>query len=120
MSSISQYVNELRNINAEIKRLSKEASVLRKRAKIVEENIINYLNEKEQPGVKFKDTAIVVETKPKWSYKGKKDKDEDSIRILEENGVSNPKDVLSEIFRARKGNELESKKLKITKLKTKE
>ena len=115
--SIVNYVNELKNINAEIKRLTQQTTVLRKRAKTVEQNIIEFLNEKDQHGVKFQDTAIVVETKPKWTYKGKKDKDEDSIRILEEHGISNPRDVLDELFKARKGDEIESKKIKITKIK---
>jgi hypothetical protein len=115
--SIVNYVNELKNINLEIKRLTQQTTALRKRAKSIEQNIIEFLNEKEQHGVKFQDTAIVVETKPKWTYKGKKDKDEDSIRILEEHGISNPRDVLDELFKARKGDEIESKKIKITKIK---
>ena len=115
--SIANYVNELKNVNAEIKRLAAQTSALRKRAKTLEQNIIEFLNEKDQYGVKFQDTAIVVETKPKWEHKGKKDKDEDSLRILEENGIHNAREVLDDLFKARKGNEIEVKKLKITKIK---
>jgi hypothetical protein len=117
MTSIVNYVNELRSINTEIKRLVKETSVLRKRAKVIEQNIVNFLDEKDQPGVKFQDTAIVLETKQKYTYKGKKDKEEDSLRILEEYGISNGKEVLDQLKRAGKGSEIESKKIKITKLK---
>lgn len=117
MSAIVNYVNELKSINIEIKRLVKETSELRKRAKVIEQNIVDFLDEKEQPGVKFQDTAIVLEKKQKYTYKGKKDKEEDSLRILEDYGISNPKEVLEELKRANKGNEVESKKIKITKLK---
>jgi hypothetical protein len=118
MSSIVNYVNELKSINTEIKRLVKETTSLRKRAKIIEQNIVEFLDAKDQPGVKFQDTAIVVETKSKWAYKGKKDKEEDSLRILEEYGISNPKNVLDELRKAGKGDELQAKKIKITKLKS--
>ena len=115
--SILNYVNELRSINTEIKRLTQETSSLRKRAKIVEQDIISFLDEKDQPGVKFQDTAIVLETKQKYTYKGKKDKEEDSLRVLEECGISNSKEVLEQLKRAGKGGEFETKKIKITKLK---
>jgi hypothetical protein len=118
MSNIVSSVNELKSINTEIKRLTKETSVLRKRAKAIEENILDFLAQKDQPGVKFKDTAIVVETKPKWTYKGKKDKEEDSLRILEEYGVSNSRTVLDELRKASKGDELQSRKLKFKTIKS--
>ena len=117
MATIVNNVNELRSINTEIKRLVKETTALRKRAKVIEQNIVNFLDQKDQPGVKFQDTAIVLETKQKYSYKGKKDKEEDSLRILEDHGIPNSKEVLDLLKRAGKGTEIESKKIKITKLK---
>jgi hypothetical protein len=115
--SIQNYINELQSINIAIAKNNKENASLRKRAKSIEEEITKYLEVKEQPGVKFKDVAVVVETKPKWAYKGKKDKEEDSIKILREYGVSDPRGALDDLFRVRKGEEMETKKIRIKKIK---
>jgi hypothetical protein len=117
MSSIQSYVSELKNLNIELKRVNKNAFDIRKKIKEVEKNIIEYLREKEQPGVKYQDMAIIVENKTKRANKKKKDIEEDSIRILEENGIRDPKNVLDKILDARKGDEVENKKIKIKKLK---
>ena len=63
--SIQNNVNELKEINTEIKRLKGITDGLRKRSTQLEKNIISYLNEKNIPGVKDKDTAIIIENKKK-------------------------------------------------------
>ena len=117
MSSIQSYVNELKNLNIELKRVNKNAFDIRKKIKEAEKNIIEYLREKEQPGVKYQDMAIIVENKTKRANKKKKDIEEDSIRILEDCGVYDAKNVLDKILNARKGEEIENKKIKIKKIK---
>jgi len=117
MSSIQSYVNDLKNLNIELKRLNKNALEIRKKIKEAERNIIDYLREKEQPGVKYQDMAIIIENKTKRVSKKKKDIEEDSIRVLENVGISNAKSVLDKILDARKGEEIEDKKIKIKKLK---
>lgn len=117
MSTIQSYVNQLRDLNIELKRVVKNASDIRKQIKVVEKNILEYLNEKDQPGVKYKDIAIVIENKPKRTGKSKKDKEEDSLRILEEYGISDAKDVLKKIQEAQRGEEVENKKIKIKQIK---
>ena len=74
MSSIQSYVNQLREFNIELTRITKNASVIRKKIKVIEKNILEYLNEKNQPGLKYKYIAIVVENKTKKSNKSKKKK----------------------------------------------
>jgi hypothetical protein len=113
MSAIQNYINELKSLNVELKRLNKGAHLIRQRIKEIEKNILEYLKEKEQPGVKYQDMAIIIENKTKRINKSKKDIEEDSIKILEEYGLSNPKEVLEEILRARKGEEIENEKIKI-------
>ncbi len=117
MSLIQSYVNQLRELNIELKRVSKSASDIRKQIKVVEKNILEYLNEKDQPGVKYKDIAIVVENKTKRTGKSKKEKEEDSLRILEEYGISDAKNVLKQLQDAQKGEEVENKKIKIKQIK---
>lgn len=116
MTSIQSYVNELKNLNIELKRVNKTAFDIRKKIKEAEKNIIEYLREKEQPGVKYQDMAIIIENKTKRTTKKKKDIEEDSIRVLEEHGIRNAKSVLDKILEARKGEEIENKKIKIKKL----
>ena len=115
--SIVNYINELQSINVEIAKNNKLNANLRKRAKQLEKEKTDYLEAKDQPGVKFQNIAIVVEKKPKWTTKKKKDTEEDSLKVLEEYGVSDPKAALNELVRVRKGDEFESKKIKIKKLK---
>ena len=98
MSAIQNYINELKSLNIELKRLNKAAHLIRQRMKEVEKNVIEYLKEKEQPGVKYQDMAIVIENKTKRINKSKKDIEEDSLKVLEEYGISNPKEVLDEIL----------------------
>lgn len=114
--SIKGDVNELKQINAEIKRLSARTRNLRSQAAEVEQRIINYLNEKEQPGLKYSGTAIVVESKPKRMAKKKTEREEDAIRILRDHGVHNANDVLEELLEARRGDPVEHQRIKIKKL----
>ena len=65
MSSIQGNVQELKEINVEIKRLQNETKKLKKRGQELEKFIISYLNEKEQPGLKYQNTAILIENKAK-------------------------------------------------------
>ena len=115
--NIQASVNELQNLNIELKRIKNNASDLRKKIKIVETNIMEYLKEKQQPGVKYQNTAILIENKSKRTSKPKKDREEDALRILEECGISDSKNILDQILDARKGEEVEINKLKIKKIK---
>ena len=115
--NIQEQIRELKSINIEIKRLCKTTTDLRRKSKQLEKNIIEYLNHKEQPGVKFQDTAIILENKTKREVKKKQIVEEDLLDILKNNGVSNPKDVLKEIIEARKGIEISMQKIKIQQIK---
>jgi ABC-type uncharacterized transport system fused permease/ATPase subunit len=119
MSAIQNYISELKSLYTELKRLNKAAHLIRQRIKDVEKNVIEYLKEKEQPGVKYQDMAIIIENKTKRVNKSKKDIEEDSLKILEENGINNAKEVLDEIIRARKGEEIDNEKIKIKNIKKK-
>lgn len=109
-------VHELNQLNAEIKRLLARTKNLRAQAKQVEQRIIDYLNEKEQPGIKYSGTAIVVENKPKRVSKKKTEREEDAIRILQYHGVNNATDVLEELLEARRGDPVNHQRIKIKKL----
>ena len=116
MASIQNNVQELKNINTEIKRLQIETKKLKKRAQDIEKNILSYLNEKEQPGLKYQNTAIIIENKAKRIIRSKKDVDSNAIKILEENGVYNAREILNKIKESRKGDEVQMQKVKLQNL----
>ena len=67
--SIQGKVNELNSIQNELTVLRKRSSALRQRAKQIEQEIKDYLDAKDQPGLKYKGMAIIRETKPKHKTK---------------------------------------------------
>jgi hypothetical protein len=114
--SIKGDVIELNLINAEIKQLSNRTRSLRKKAKEVEARILNYLQEKEQPGVKYNGTAVIIENKTKRASKKSKDREVDALQVLKDNGIQNARDVLDQIIEARKGESIPNQKIRIKKL----
>ena len=115
--SIVSLFNELQSLKIAIGKNNKDNAILRKRAKTIEQQLTDHVEAKNPAGVKFQDTAILIDKSQKWLHKSKKDAEEDSIKVLEDFGVSNPRLVLDELKKARKGEETESKKIKIKKIK---
>ncbi len=117
--SIQGKVNELKSIQNELTTLRKRSAGLRQRGKQIEKEIKDYLDAKDQPGLKYKGIAIVKETKAKHKPKKKADQKADAIYVLEQNGIEDPEKVLEEILTARKGSPTEQTKLKFKKYKNK-
>lgn len=117
--SIQGKVNELNSIKNELKSLRQRAADLRKRAKTIEDEIDEYLDAKDQPGLKYKGTAIIRETATKRRVKKKEDARLDAIGVLERKGVESPGKVYDEMMDARRGSPTEQRKLKFKKIKQK-
>ena len=113
--SIRADVKELEILRSEIKMLKRRTKILRDKEKAAEKRISDFLKSREQPGVKFQGTAIILEEKPKSLPKKPKDKDADTILVLERLGVEDPQKALQEIIAARKGDTIHSEKLKVQK-----
>ena len=107
----------MKNIDAEIKRQAGSLKLLRKRKTELEQNIVKYLEEKEQPGLKFQGEAIIIQSKSARKTKKKGEKLADSLSILENYGIHNAEKVLSEILEAQRGEEIEVRKIKTQKIK---
>ena len=118
--SIQGQVNELNAIKTELKALRTRSSLLRTRAKNIENEIEEYLASKDQPGLKYKGTAIIREVKTIHKIKKKIDQKSDCIEVLEKYGIDNPEKVLEELNNAKKGSPTEHKKLKFKKFKKKD
>ena len=61
--SIQGKVNELNSIKNELKSLRQRGKSLRQRGKIIEQEIDDYLDSKDQPGLKYKGTAMNLDLK---------------------------------------------------------
>ena len=113
--SIQADINELNQIEEELSRMRKRMSQLRKQKEAVEQRVLQFLESKDQPGVKFRGKAILADKRTSRSYKNPKKKTEDGASILRQYGVHNADKVLDEIIEAMKGEKIEKEKLKIKK-----
>lgn len=112
-------VQELENIDLELKRLNKRRKELLDLKKIKEEKIQEYLRERNLPGVKHHDTAVVLKEKDARARKKPKESDADSVAVLERYGVNDPERVLKEILDSRKGDPYKKAKIIFSRIKAK-
>lgn len=117
--SIQGKVNELNSIKGELKSLRIRGAALRKRAKQIEDEIDEYLELKDQPGLKYKGTAIIREVATKRRIKKKDEQKSDAIYVLERHGINSPEKVLEELLESRRGSPTEHRKLKFKTIKKK-
>jgi hypothetical protein len=114
--SIKLYVDELEQLQHEIKRNNETNRKLRLRTSELENYISEYLVQKGQHGLKYNGKAIVIESKEYRPVKKKKDKDADIISLLQEIGCNDPKDAYNRIIEAQKGEPVEKQKIKFKKI----
>ena len=112
-TQIANDMKELKAIIAETKKLTETLKELRSRKKDLENNILQYLEENEQPGVKYQELIVLRNEKTTYTKKKPKDKEKDIVRVLEENGISDPQKVYQMIGEASKGEEIQVNKLRI-------
>jgi hypothetical protein len=117
--SIQGYVEELASIDLELKQLMARAKFLRGEKKKVMEYIQEFLQAKDQPGVKYKNIAIVREKKEVADKKTAKEKAIDAIIVLEKHGIQDAEKVLKEIREAEKGEKVVHEKIAVKKIKRK-
>jgi hypothetical protein len=117
--SVQSYVKELDSIKAELKRNNDYVKGLRARAKVIENDIKDYLENTKQEGIKYKDQSFVIEHSTRHTRKGKKDKEEETIRLLKNMGVSDTGSAYTKIMAVQKGTEIETTQLRVKKNKIK-
>ena len=115
---IKSQIDELDKIQLEIKRNNTSNKFLKQRAKEIEQSITNYLEEKNEPGLKYNGKAIVIENKEKRLQKSKKDKKSDVVTLLENLGVNEPDNVYDKILDVQKKSPVSERKIKLKKLKS--
>ena len=115
---IKSQIDELEKIQIEIKRNNASNKVLRNRAKEIEQNISSYLEEKDEPGLKYNGKAIVVENKERRLQKSKKDRKSNVVTLLEDLGIDEADNVYDKILDVQKKSPVSERKIKLKKLKS--
>lgn len=117
--TIKQNIIERQKIDEEIKRLRKVISKLNKRKKLLEQEIIVYIKDTKQPGLKYQGTAIFCEKKVVNKRKKQEQKEKDVVDVLKKHGVEQTQEILNDLSNAQKGIPIEQTSLKFNKLKNK-
>ncbi len=113
--SIQSSIQELDSIKAEIKRTTDHVKTLRRRAKVIESDIKDYLQSTNQEGIKYKNQSFVIEHSLGHVRKAKKDKEEETMRLLWNMGISDTGVAYSKLMAVQKGDEVETTKLRVKK-----
>jgi hypothetical protein len=117
--TIQECINELEAVKLEIKRNSDSTKRLRARATQLEEEIKDYLDSKQQQGLKYKDQRITLENTVKRPRKAQKKKTEEMIQWFKERGFVDPERACMEIKDLQQGNEIETTRIRVKKEKSK-
>ena len=119
--SIKEQVNELNNLNMEIKRLREQIKTLSLRKSKVEDSICSYLKMNNDPGLKYKNTAIVMSKKTTRKRLKKNEIENVTSYVLNKYGMNNEKTrfMVNELLESRRGEKVDSDKLIYKKIKKK-
>jgi len=101
--SVTQDIIELRDLELEIKQLQQRMRILRAHKKKCEDRIMVYLDENNQPGVKFKEMTIIAKPKKKRKYISKTEKSQCAQDFLEKFGVYATTREIEDLFESIKG-----------------
>lgn len=112
-TQIANDMKELKAIMSETKKISDKLKELRSRKKQLETNILEYLETNEQPGVKYQELIVLRNEKTTFTKKKPKEREQEVVRILEENGISDPRNVYKLIGEAGKGEEVSVTRLRV-------
>ena len=99
MSDITGYVSEYKKLNIEVKRIQESLRKLKKRRKIVETYILNYLNSSNYPGVKYQGTAFYKELKKTKVNKKKDEKIQECISLLNQYNIPDSTNLVKQLVK---------------------
>jgi methylphosphotriester-DNA--protein-cysteine methyltransferase len=117
MSSITGIVSELATIEKELQSLRSQVKKLNKRKADLEQEVIRFMESKEQTGLKYK--GMRIEAREQEAHRRlKKGEKEESIKdTLRRQGVHDPDRAYTELIKSMKGSPEHKVKIKISKLK---
>jgi seryl-tRNA synthetase len=112
-TQIATLLEELNSLKAEMGRYKLAIKKLKERSDVIEKQIQGYIQEKNQPGFKYNNTIVTLDSKNKTKRKNKKDKQEAQVEALRKLGISNPNEVIQVCERAGKGDIVKTESIKI-------
>lgn len=105
----------LKNITTEMKRLKAQLKLLSLQKQEAEDRVKEYLEKEQQVGVKYDNIIIMSKESTQREKLKKNEKLERGINVLENAGVLQPKEVLTNVLESMKGD-----KIAVTKIQMKE
>jgi len=96
-------LKEMVAIDKELKMLRNKQSELRKRMKCLKEEVVQYLDEVNKPGIRYGNIEVRKATKRVRAKKSKSSKEEDGCDILKHYGIVQPERVLKDVLEAMRG-----------------
>jgi len=106
-------LEELRNVCAELYKVNQQAKELRTRKKELEKDVMEYLESKEKPAVKYQGIVFQITPKVARARKKKEEKLLDCVKVLQAHGVNDPQKAFTELTEAMKGSPSEVSTLKM-------
>ena len=116
--SIQSQLKERAAIKLEITRNNQTNRQLRKRLNVIEEEVKEYIDQQEQDGVKYEDNSFMIEYKTSYKRKCKKEKEIDTIRLLNDMGIRDSKEAYNTLQKIQIGEPVEVSRLKVIKYKS--
>jgi len=110
---IKSVIEELKELTHELKDLNKRAKEIRERKKLLENDVLNFLNNNGKKGLTFGTFTFLAGKKKKTERKKKLEKLVDGQSVLCKYGVSEPMKCLEEVVAAMKGAQSEISALKV-------
>ena len=104
-SQIVSELNQLRNINKEIKRIGVVLKELRDKKAVIEERVLKYLEKTKRTGAKTLDIEVEAKEKVKRPSKSKTEKQQDVSEVLRKVGIRDTESTYAAILDAMKGEE---------------
>jgi hypothetical protein len=101
--SLQHDLDELNNINLEIRRLTNTIREFRKQKKVVEDRVIAFLKNQETQGVRYNDQAVILDNKNIRNKKKKKEKLDEIHSVLNKYGIKSSDTLIQEIMEAQRG-----------------
>jgi seryl-tRNA synthetase len=111
--SIQADLDELSNIDYEIKRLKATLQSMKQQRDTVEQRVIQFLKSQEQPGVRYQGKAVLLDVKKRTHRKKKLEKEADMASVLKDYGVRDAEHALRAILNVQRGNAVEADTIKI-------
>lgn len=112
--SIQTDVQELQAIRHELKTLTDRRTKLKAKETQVMTRIATFLEAKGQHGVKYQGTAVILESKKVFSRKSKKEREADSISLLQQQyNVKEPAKLLQDLQYTQRGGQTTVQKIKM-------